>query len=151
MAVIAEASGKTESEILALRYGTPRSVSEGVEGEDAEAGKKMGWGQISHELGLHPGVLGNGTGDKFMPELPEIDTEAMDAVKTARERTMGRKAERRQARATAQLDRSGAKAEKTSGRSAMSKDRPGKVAKPDRGSRPDKVARPEKSNNGKKS
>jgi hypothetical protein len=160
---LAAASGKTEAEIIALRNGTappppepgeapeggepPESVEgiEAVEDEAIEAGKRMGWGQVAHALGLHPGILGHGTGDKFMPELPEIDPDAMAAVTTARETAMERKAERWQTGATAQQSHRDARAEKARGASIAHERKPEKVAKPERTARPERVARPERS------
>jgi hypothetical protein len=135
---LALASGGSEADILALREGGELAPSDefefGAPPPDATVTEGMGWGQVCHELGLHPGILGHGTGDKFMPELPEIDGDALGAVRTARERAMERKAERREARVLAQDSRRWAKAEKLRGASA------GKGGKPDeveRGGKPE--------------
>ena len=121
---LAEASGMTEAEISALRNdGNP---------DDPEGDKKSGWGTIAKMLGLHPGVLGHGTGYKFMPDLPEMDEDATDAARTARERIMDRKAERREAKVEAKQSRRDLKAVKR-GKTH------GKPAKPERHERPKKT------------
>lgn len=153
---LAAASGKSEAEILALRNGTPLPPPESVgpeageppipeDGEPPALEKKMGWGQVAHELGLHPGILGHGTGDKFMPpELPEIDAAAMAAVTTARERAMERKAVRQETHAIAKQSHRDAKTDRTRGPSAAQKDRVEKASKPEKPGKPEKVAKPEK-------
>ncbi len=107
---LAEASGMTEAEISDMRNGVA------VEGTETEGVKKTGWGRIAQMLGLHPGVLGHGTGEKFMPELPEADRDAMDAAVTARERAMERKAERHEVKTEAKQSRRDRKAEKVRGK-----------------------------------
>jgi hypothetical protein len=81
-----------------------------------------GWGVIAKFLGLHPGVLGKGTGDKFYPEpdpnelpdLPEVTADAEDTVKNALARTRFRtaKQKRKQAHAVAKQEKGRKNAEK---------------------------------------
>lgn len=105
---LSEASGVPVEDILRLRSGAgieqPDTDDQDAP-EDAEpelrtdAPKGRGWGVIARWLGLHPGTLGNGNGDKFMPEpeeevddeelpgLPDVTPEADRAVTKARVRT----------------------------------------------------------------
>ena len=111
---LAQASGMTEDEVRALREG--ETTLDGSE----PTGRTVGWGKLVKSMGFHPGILGHGTGDKFMPpppepevpdasdeleaaealgdelpELPEIDEDAVEVIKSARERAMDRKTERK--------------------------------------------------------
>ncbi|NQT92346.1 MAG: hypothetical protein HQ559_06265 [Lentisphaerae bacterium] len=59
---LSEASGLSEQEIIQLRLGTP--ASEGPDGPIEGTGG-TGWGAMCKMLGLHPGILGGGKGNKF--------------------------------------------------------------------------------------
>lgn len=61
---LSDASGVSVDDILSMRNGT-YVPPEG--GETTEGPNGRGWGNIAKYLGLHPGILGKGTGDKFMP------------------------------------------------------------------------------------
>lgn len=58
---LSDASGVSVDDILGMRNGT-YVPPEGTEGPNGR-----GWGVIAKHLGLHPGILGKGTGDKFVP------------------------------------------------------------------------------------
>ena len=95
---LSEASGVSEEEIMNLRMGTvPATTPETVPTVPLDGAvvtepppQGHGWGVIARWLGLHPGVLGQGTGDKFypkdgegaatLPELPELTPEALNAA-----------------------------------------------------------------------
>lgn len=92
---LSEASGVAEEEILLLRAKRTRVEvdpdTEPVEGEEADAPKGRGWGVIAKWLGLHPGTVGKGTGEKFYPVDEEQELEEQEAgeepnVLTMRER-----------------------------------------------------------------
>ena len=139
VARLAEASGKTTDEIFALRNGSALASTEDDE-TAVEAGKVRGWGQVAHMLGLHPGILGHGTGDKFMPDLPDIDDDAMEAVQMARERAVDRKTARKELKTEAKMNRRDSKAVSKRAKAAK-KDKPAKPDKADKSRKPDKAAK----------
>ena len=79
---LSEASGVSEDEILQMRMRTPvpddPTLTE-TETTETVGPQGRGWGLIAQLLGLHPGILGNGTGDKFLP--PEDDTTGLLAAR----------------------------------------------------------------------
>ncbi len=78
--ILATASGLSVEEIIQMRTATttpvpstPEDPAVPIEGSEPTTGTSQGrgWGVICKQLGLHPGILGNGTGDKFMPQPEE--------------------------------------------------------------------------------
>jgi hypothetical protein len=58
-----EASGVPEEEIVRMRLGETPVPTVGEQDEDRPQGR--GWGVICRWLGIHPGTLGGGRGNKF--------------------------------------------------------------------------------------
>lgn len=94
---LSEASGETVERILEMRSGSTPDDTEPDEpdtGEpdtdDPELPQGRGWGVIARFLGLHPGILGKGTGEKFYPaEDPDNGADDEDGIVAARERVRG--------------------------------------------------------------
>ena len=82
---LSDASGVSVDDILSMRNGT-YVPAEGTEGPNGR-----GWGNIAKYLGLHPGVLGKGTGDKFMPSDDETGDSLLSKRQSKRDSRLNRK------------------------------------------------------------
>lgn len=120
---LSEASGVSEDEILEMRQGTRTDSDLTETGEpDSDTPRGRGWGVIAKWLGLHPGVLGQGTGEKFYPPKEENDlisntgNEENESLLGSRDKVRERlfKHERRRIDKVAKLDiKQNRRAEKT--------------------------------------
>ena len=68
----------------------------GVEGAETEGPQGRGWGLIAKLLGVHPGTLGKGTGDKFYPAGADEEGILATREKTRNGRLFGEKKEKKQ-------------------------------------------------------
>lgn len=96
---LSEASGETIEKILEMRSGsmTGDTVPDEPDTDEPDTGEPdtdepdlpqgRGWGVIAKFLGLHPGILGKGTGEKFYPaEDSDSGADDEDGIVAARER-----------------------------------------------------------------